>query len=67
MIKTTFSEIKAGEGWELLPEETPLAKGDGFMHPDYLGYWIDFECRPDLFRGEKEFVHTWPWRRKIIK
>jgi len=60
-----------GEGWELLKEGEPLKPGDGFAHPDYPGFWSDYECRPDLFRGSEatgcpknETAHTYPWRRK---
>jgi hypothetical protein len=56
-----------GDGWELLPEGAPVKEGDGFLHPDagHLG-WIDHVCRPDLFRGDRQHVHSgWPWRRKI--
>lgn len=62
----TPAPLSPGEGWTLLEEGTPLQKGDGFMHPGYSGQWIDFECRPDLFRGNasKQCAHTWPWRRK---
>lgn len=56
--------IDPGEGWELLKEQEPLRPGDGFLHPVYER-WIDYACRPDLFRGENEYAHLWPWRREI--
>lgn len=55
-----------GEGYRLLEHGEELKEGDGFLHPDY-NYWIDFKCRPDLFRKDQEFAHLWPWRRKIVK
>lgn len=59
--------IETGDGWRLLKEGEILKGGDGFKHPDYP-MWIDYSCRPDLFRGEaNEFAHTWPWRRKAEK
>lgn len=54
----------AGFGWRILEEGTPLKKGDGVLHPHY-GQWLDYDCRPDLFRGEgNEVAHKWPWRRR---
>ena len=54
----------AGEGWVLLVEGDALQSGDGFLHPDLDG-WIDYECRPDMFRGPAERVHSgWAWRRR---
>lgn len=68
--------IDAGNGWFLLPEGTPLKPGDGFMHPDWPGIWVDYASRPDIFRGaghwrtsyfvrKNETAHTYPWRRKV--
>ena len=65
-----------GAGWRLLNEGEPLQAGDGFLHPDYPGFWTDYECRPDIFRGggsagswyhvqKNDNAHTWPWRRRI--
>lgn len=58
--------VDPGEGWYLLPNEEPLQPGDGFLHPDHPGVWIDYECRPDYFRGGPKFerAHKWPWRRR---
>lgn len=62
-MSTKCDETNPGNGWELLPDGALLRSGDGFWHAD-TGYWIDFDCRPDLFRGDREFVHSgWPWRR----
>lgn len=57
-------QLPVGDGWVLLKEGDKIKKGDGFVHPD-CNYWIDYACRPDLFRVDREFVHTWPWRRKV--
>ncbi len=65
-----------GAGWRLLNEGEPLQPGDGFQHPDQPGQWIDYDCRPNLFRGagiegtayytpKREWAHTWPWRRRV--
>lgn len=58
----------AGEGWYLLPKDTPLQPGDGYVHPDYHAHgFIDYGCRPDLFReekGGKATAHMWQWRRQ---
>lgn len=65
-----------GVGWRLLQEGEPLQGGDGFLHPDYPGFWTDYKCRPDIFRGggttgtwyhvpPRDFAHTWPWRRRV--
>ena len=59
-----MTQMKIEIEWRLLAEGEPLKPGDGFWHPDYAR-WIDYDCRPDLFRGDREYVHTWPWRRKI--
>lgn len=66
MDTKTIAPVDPGEGWELLPEGTPLKDGDGFIHPDPAleGRWIDFVRRPGLFRGGNEYAHDWPWRRK---
>lgn len=69
------SDIVAGEGWFILPPGTPLQEGDGFLEPA-TGVWVDFACRPDLFKGSgapdtwyqvpsNDTAHTWPWRRKL--
>lgn len=66
MDTKTVATVDPGEGWEILPEGTPLKEGDGFIHPDpeFEGRWVDFVCRPGLFRGGNEYAHDWPWRRK---
>ena len=52
--------------WEILPDGTPLKKGDGFQHPNIPFVWLCYENRPDLFRGDKNYVHSgWQWRRKV--
>jgi hypothetical protein len=64
-----------GRGWRLLEKGERLEPGDGFMHPDQPGMWIDHACRPDLFTGggskgtyyfcpKDDTAHTFPWRRK---
>ena len=59
--------VTPGEGWVLLADGDMLMEGDGFMHPDHTG-WIDFVCRPDVFRGENEKVHSgWAWRRRVAQ
>lgn len=76
MAATLQNDIQVGEGWELLPEGTPLKPGDGFLHPDFNGEWVDYACRPDIFTGggtkgswyfvpKKDYAHTWPWRRRV--
>jgi hypothetical protein len=60
------STIDPGIGWRLLVQGEPLCEGDGFLHTGFAGEWLDYKCRPDLFRGEgNETAHTWPWRRKL--
>ncbi len=70
----TLKQTDVGEGWMLLPEGTPLKPGDGFLSPYFL-CWIDYACRPDMFRGfgkdgdwyhvpKRDYAHTWPWRRR---
>ena len=65
-----------GVGWRLLQEGEPLQEGDGFLHPDYPGFWTDYKCRPDIFRGggaegtwyhvpARDYAHTGPWRRRV--
>lgn len=56
--------IDVGEDWRLLAQGEGLKVGDGFLHPE-TGLWIDFDCRPDIFRGDKEIAHTWLWRRRV--
>ena len=57
--------VTVGKGWELLPEGATLQPGDGFWCPE-VSAWVDFECRPDLFRSLNEYVHSgWMWRRRI--
>lgn len=71
-----LTEAEVGEGWRLLDENEPVAPEDGFWHPE-INAWIAHECRPDIFRGHnyggwmgtlepREYVHTWPWRRKAV-
>lgn len=55
---------EVSEGWYLLNEGDPIQSGDGFWD-EYHEYWIAFECRADIFRGDREYVHTVPWRRRI--
>jgi hypothetical protein len=68
--------VELGNGWRLLVEGEPLRPGDGFQHPDIPDTWIDYACRPDIFRGcgkegewyyvpQRDFAHTWPWRRRL--
>lgn len=53
-----------GDGWRLLKTGERLLPGDGFAHPSF-DRWIDYDCRPDLFRGKGEHVHSgWAWRRR---
>lgn len=63
-----------GNGWRLLNEGEQLQEGDGFLDP-HLKVWVDYVCRPDLFRGgglkgswyfvpKNDTAHTWPWRRR---
>lgn len=67
-----WPDVLPGEGWRLLEPGEPLQEGDGFLDPDYhTEIWIDYACRPDIFRGNKglgcpvrDYAHTWPWRRK---
>lgn len=66
MMVLKENKMKKITNWEILPDGTPLKKGDGFQHPETGLVWIDYECRPDLFRGDKEYVHSgWQWRRKV--
>lgn len=68
--------IYPGDGWRLLNDGEPLRAGDGFLSPDHNGHWLDYACRPDIFKGggtegtwyfcpRADYAHTWPWRRKI--
>jgi hypothetical protein len=59
-----MKKINPGKGWRLLKEGERIKIGDGYLHPHY-DKWFSFECRPDLFRDDKEFAHTWPWRRRL--
>lgn len=56
--------VDVGEGWRLLAQGEGLKIGDGFLHPE-TSLWIDFDCRPDIFRGDKQIAHTWLWRRRV--
>lgn len=69
-------KVAPGNGWQLLVEGEPLRPGDGFQRPDYPGVWVDYACRPDIFRGcgtedswyfvpKRDYAHTWPWRRRV--
>lgn len=69
------SQIDPGDGWELLPKGAQLQSGDGFFHH---GDWIDYQFRPDIFRGGGEIgswyyfpkndtAHTYPWRRRKVE
>lgn len=67
------SGVVPGVGWRLLTEGEPLLEGDGFLHPEHEGVWLDYACRPDIFRGnnvlgcpKKDYAHTWPWRRRSV-
>lgn len=75
-LDTKTIKADPGEGWRLLEENEPLQEGDGFLDPNCAYGWIDFACRPDLFRGggkdgtwyfcpKRDYAHTWPWRRKV--
>jgi hypothetical protein len=59
-------DIDVGDGWRLLEDGEPLQAGDVFMLPGHPEFgWIDFNCRPDAFRGLGEKVRGgWKWRRK---
>lgn len=66
IAQTPKTNPDPGEGWRLLTEGEKLQEGDGYQHPEFGELWIDYACRPDLFRGEfNEVAHTWPWRRRI--
>lgn len=69
-------KVEPGLGWRLLNEGEKLRRGDGFQHPEHPGVWVDYACRPDIFRGcgtegaayfvpERDYAHTWPWRRRL--
>lgn len=74
-MNNTANSVDPGEGWRLLAEGEPLKQGDGYAHPAYEG-WIDYSCRPDIFRGggingswyyvpRNDTAHTYPWRRRV--
>lgn len=68
---TGLNAEQVGEkhGWRLLNEGDAIKKGDGYWN-ETLATWIDYACRPDIFRPEaticegRACVHTWAWRRK---
>lgn len=75
-MKKNTTTIDPGEGWFLLPVGSLLQEGDGFLHPGFQDGWIDYKCRPDIYRGcgkpgdwnytqSNETAHTYPWRRRI--
>lgn len=75
-MKMSDLKIPIVEGWKLLEEGESLKEGDGFLHPDFPNSWIDYKCRPDIFKGsgqnggwyvvpKNDTAHTWPWRRRI--
>lgn len=59
-----LTDQEVGEGWRLLEYGDGIFHGDGFYYEPLRG-WVDFECRADVFRGLKSYVHTVPWRRRV--
>lgn len=58
------TKIDPGKGWRLLEEGEPLMEGDSFKSP-HAKLWLDFRARSKDFRNDRQFAHTWPWRRRV--
>lgn len=56
-------KVNPGKGFRLLKEGEPLMEGDSFKST-HAKLWLDFRARDKTFRGDRQFAHTVPWRRR---